>query len=744
MYKIVTHCFSALFFLFLVSSGYSQQTNDIRGVTVIGDSGVSMSMGDLQKLSDLAPPRKIKPSQEEEIDRHLQNHPSSPAISKFPDGPALMDLGTTQAMHSNFQAISLSESNAVPPDCMGDLSETQVCIAANGRLKFYAKPTICDQPVITSITAGSNSLINPQFNIDLDVFFNLVRNNSDITDPQVHYDRLTKRWFIVAINVANKSNRMVVAVSNSAEVTASTSFTFFFFTHDQGTVSGGFDFEKFGDFPMMGLDKNALYIGALIFDADNSEYEGSSCYVIKKSSILSSGPIVFTAFRRIGATGSGIFAPNPAFNDDPQSTRGYFVGVSVSNFGILNYVIVNDPGGTPTTTTGTITVPVTSSPINQTAKGSNKPLDAGDDRLLNVQMMKNKVSGINTIWTAQNIAVTAAGLGSASGTNLRNAVRWYELNVTNTALSLKQSGTWYDNSATNPMGFWMGSIAASGQGHALAGASAAGPDKHANVIIAGRYNTQTLGELNQPVFATNFSNTYNRETGDEQRWGDYSQTVVDPSDNMTLWTFQEYTNATNSWGERATQLKAPPPSTPVSLSPIICNTQRISEVILTGQSTNGTGFFDPGEDTGGPGFSKRLQIQSTGNIEVTGITFESPTQIRFLINYAAAPTGSQQTFTITNPDCQSVTFNYNLPTCDGPVITKLLTVYPNPTTGNLSVRLSETGGQLRLLDITGKLVSVQTVASSFLTIPAVLIPPGVYIVEYINGSVSAKEKVLVL
>ena len=746
MYRLFSPCFK-IFLLFIIINlnSYSQQTNEVKGVMITGAPGITVSISVLQKLSDALPaPTRIKIRSEQDIERHLKNLPSSPAVSSYPSSAvSLFGQETTQTIHSNFQAISLSESGSVPPDCMGDISETQVCIASNGRLKFYAKPSACNGPLTTSTTSGAASLGSPQFSIDMNVFFNSIRNNEETTDPEVRYDRLTKRWFIIAINVASISNRMMIAVSSTSDVTASTSFTFYFFRHDEGTATGDFDYQLFGDFPMFGLDKNALYIGALIFNTAG-DYEGSSCYVIKKTSVLSGGPLVFTAFRRVGNSGTGIFAPNPAFNDDPQATRGYYVGVDAANFGILNYVIINDPGGTATSSTGSLTVPATSNPIEQVAKGSTKPLDAGDDRLLKAQMMKNKITGNSSIWTAQNIAVTAAGVASSGSTDLRNAMRWYELNVNATNLTLKQSGTWYDNTASSPLGYWMGSIAASGQGHAITGASAAGTNKTANVVIAGRYNGQTAGQVSNTVFATAYNNAYNVEKDDKQRWGDYSQTVIDPSDNMTIWTFQEYANADNSWGERATQFKAPPPATPLSLSPIICNGAQSSEVMLTGQSISNSGFFDPGTDDGGPGYSKHLSITSTGNITVSNIVFDSPTQLRFILDFASAQPGTQQTLTITNPDCQIVTFDYNIPaSCDSPAVIKDIYVFPNPATGSIKIRLAATGGQIRLLDVTGKLLTEQAASSTFITIPAARFAKGVYIIEYINGSTKRHEKVLV-
>lgn len=736
-----------LLFLFFLLKGYFVNAQEINGVPGTGSTGITVNIEDLQRLSDATPVKKklFKPN-EFENSRRMLNHPGSPGISSYPgNGVSVNDVATTQNIHSNFQAITVSESNSVPPDCMGDVSETQICVAANGRIKFFPKPDICTGPVTTAITGGSSTLATAQFSIDLDAFFNSVRNNNQTTDPQVYYDRLSGRWFVVCINTAQQSNRILIAVSNSSTITSTSSFTFYYFNHDQGASPGSSDYQKFSDFPMLGLDKNALYIGALIFDASTSTYQGSSLYVVKKSSVISGGSLTFTAFRKIGSSGSGIYAPNPAYNDDPDATKGYFIGVDAANYGLLDYVIVNDPGGTPTTITGTLNVPATSGPIDQVAKGSNKPLDAADDRLLNVQMMKNKITGISTIWTAQNIAVPSSGIASTNATGLRNAVRWYELIPGASTVSLKQAGTWYDNATTNPRGFWMGSIAASGQGHALAGATAASADLTPNVIIAGRYNSEPAGELANTVFATTATGTYNIETTDKQRWGDFSQTVVDPVDNMTMWTIQEYANATNSWAERAVQVMAPPPATPTSLSQIVCNDTRTTEVTLTGSTNNNySGFFDPGDDTGGPGFKRRLQVTSTGNVAISGIKVDNPTQIRFVMNYSAAQLGSQQTLTISNPDCQSVTFDYTLPSnCVGPVTTKPITITPNPASGVINIYFLNTGGEVRILDMQGRLMYKQTVTSAYLQLPA-MFAKGVYVVQYINGSSKSSEKLLLL
>jgi uncharacterized repeat protein (TIGR01451 family) len=75
-------------------------------------------------------------------------------------------------------------------------------------------------------------------------------------------------------------------------------------------------------------------------------------------------------------------------------------------------------------------------------------------------------------------------------------------------------------------------------------------------------------------------------------------------------------------------------------------------VTVTGTSTSGSGFFDPGPDTGGPGFANHIAAAVSGGGTVNSITFTSPTQVTLSLNTTAA-TGGLKTVTITNPDGQS-------------------------------------------------------------------------------------------
>lgn len=669
MRKAITRSFLVLLLLgHLPAMLLAQTTVSREGTPFTGTPGITMTVDEIIKLGASKLRLQSLKSRDELSTKTTRNpgHSSNALPGNiYPKGSSPMDLvqNNTQSFHSNFSALHTFENGVAitPPDCMGDVGPTQVCIASNNGIKWYPKPTVCDAPLTTSNTSGALPLPNPTVNVYIEDFFTSVSGGQSVTDPHVHYDRLSQRWFIVAINTASASNRIMIAVSSGSTISGTTSFTFYQFAHDADASGTDPDKGEFCDYPTLGVDKNALYIGGLIFGSVTGSFKGTSVYVVRKSSLTSGGPLVFTAFRQVGTANSGLFCAQGVHNDDPAADRGYFIAVSAVNFGQLDYLVVANPGGTPSITSGIIDVPDTDFPKDVSAKGSTKKLDAADDRLLNAHLVKNKLNGSLSIWTSHNIGVNNAGLSSGVVPD-RSAVRWYQLNVNGNTLALNQSGTLFDNGSTQ-RSYWMGSIAGTGQGHAVLGSTMAGPDDFANVAIAGRYASTSGGTLFAPVMATNFQETFNLQPDETvQRWGDYSQTVVDPSDDMTLWTFQQFTSGTDRWAVRATQLKAPPPAAVSSMTAISCNTTRIVDVTVTGSAgSNFGGFFDPGADAGGPGFQRRLAITSTGSVTITDIVLVSSTQVNFKLNYAAAALNTSQTLTITNPDCQSVTWQYTLP-----------------------------------------------------------------------------------
>jgi hypothetical protein len=406
---------------------------------------------------------------------------------------------------------------------------------------------------------------------------------------------------------------------------------------------------KFADYPTLGVDANALYVGVNNFLLSGA-FDSTDGYVIGKASVLGGGLAVVHRYPLLSTpTGSGLFTPQGADNPDPGASQGYFVGVDNAVFSQLDVVRISNPGGASPSVAPAVLVAVPATMFPNTvphlgnANGTNGELDALDDRLFAASIRNNH------LWTAHNIGVSSTGTASASAT--RDASRWYELNLGPATPTLVQSGTIFDPAASNPLSYWIPTVAVSGQGHMAIGGSVAGATHRADAWFSGRLAGDTLGATDAPTAYTATSAAYNpaSDPGGSfgRRWGDYSAVSLDPSDDMTLWTIQEYASSTNTWGTRIAKLRAPGPATPVSVNPRVSPGQASTPVVLTGSTAGGLGFFDPG-----PGFT-RPQVTMGCGITVSSITVDSPSQASLTLDTTAATGASPCDVTFTNPDGQS-------------------------------------------------------------------------------------------
>ena len=63
---------------------------------------------------------------------------------------------------------------------------------------------------------------------------------------------------------------------------------------------------------------------------------------------------------------------------------------------------------------------------------------------------------------------------------------------------------------------------------------------YADAAYAFRAGTDPPGTMREPVTLKDGEGPYNKTRGGLNRWGDYSGAYVDPSDDSSLWTVQEY------------------------------------------------------------------------------------------------------------------------------------------------------------------------------------------------------------
>ncbi len=713
--------------LLTILAGLCFAQDNLKGFTYHGKAGIRKTEADILafRMAHPVPADFIPPLRPEmEGPEPKGQNPNAKPVAKF--GSLVTAIPTvtstsraTQNVWSNFltiwgnygTAISGRESPYTPPDNCGDVGFTQVIATANCRMKVFNKPSVTGAASATP-TGTSTTTLTAVCNIDLNAFFaNSALGITGISDPHVRFDRLSGRWFVVAIDVDhNTNNYCCVAVSDGSVVNSAANFRIFYFNVSQ---TGGSS-RDFYDYPTLGVDKNYLYLGGNMFKSGRS-FSGCNLWVVNKANLIA-GTLTVTGFPQ-SLTGTNMYTPQGVHNDDEASTNGYFIGSSQTVYSKL--VIRRVTYGTAPTLSGDLSVTTSTTYTPKTVPTlGGIAIDGGDRRLYAAMIKKNKISGTTSLWVAQGTLLSKTGIGGSTGD--RDGALWLEIGGLAGTPAILQSANLYDgtNATAAAVYYTYPTIATSGQGHSLMGFTSAGPAKYCQAAAAGRYRTDAVATFNAPVDFTTTGSAYNPSAN---RWGDYTQTVVDPSDDMTMWSFTQYAPTTSAWGVRAGQFKAPEPATPVLASVPACG---ISTVTINGTSVNNSEFFDPGT-----GYASHLQVTVSGpsTIGVSNVTFVNPTQITATFNTTGASAGTY-TLTVINPDGQSSAATFTIATScaarmltlnktapvdagskDGEFKNSLHKVYPNPTSSIVNYEIESATSQkviVEVYDMTGqKLIS---------------------------------------
>ncbi len=619
---------------------------------------------------------------------NLPQNPNARAVASYPinitepEGRNNTSIEAAQTPSTSFTGATLSETGAFPPDVMGAVGPTQYIVAVNGRIKSFNKTTgVADGVLNLSPDVFFASVLTPVTTPVLQVF---------TSDPRIRYDRFSGKWIIIIIDVpctnagcsSTAANRILIGVSNTSTITAGTVWTFSQFLGQANT---------FTDYPTLGVDINAIYIGTNMFSLAGS-FVGTNGYVINRANLLAGGAYTVNTFLNLAAgAGAGPYTPQGVDNFDATATQGYFIGVDNATFSTLMLRRITNPAGaTPTIsanislTVPTTTVPATIPHLGNTG-GTNGNLSALDDRLF-AAMIKG-----GHLWTAHNISVSTAGVGSTLA-GARNAARWYDITNLGTTASLTQSGTIFDAAATNPRFYNIPTVFVSGQGHVAFSLTTGGLADRANAATTGRFTSDALGTTQAPILTTASATAYNAGGPggiSGRRWGDYSYVSLDPLDDMTMWMTNEFCSSTNIYGVNVTKLLAPPPALPASTSPSSTSAGQASvNVVLTGTALAGSGFYDPGTNLPAPALPfNHIAATVSGGVIVNSVTYTSPTSITLNLNTTAA-TVANQTITVTNPDGQFLTSSSGILT----ITAAVPAIYTFNGNGNWSDAANWSGG----------------------------------------------------
>ncbi len=472
----------------------------------------------------------------------------------------------------NFTASDLFQSGFIPPDSQLGVGEEHLVELLNGRYAVYRKS---DGALLESDSLDG-------FWIEASVFPELFA-----FDPRVLYDPSSARWFAVSADDQDDPNNLLVAVSQSSDPTAG--WTGFAVPSDSsGTV--------WADFPMLGVDRDRVTVSAAMLTLGGN-FAAPSVLVIPKADLVSATPTVANAtlFERLGQLG---VTPQPV--SDPDASGG--PGVLLHDFSFVGFLVRNDLLGDAYTPSlqGPTLLPVQAfgpaPPAPQ--PGPKAGLEAG---ILGYAPQSAPVLRDGSIWAVSTV--------NAGG---RAALRWLEIDAeTNEIL---QTGV-----LSHPeLALYYGSIAVNELGQVVIGCNGSSETQFASSYAIVGETEGGITTFGEPILLRAGEADY--QIGfPRNRWGDYSATVVDPTDSRVFWTIQEFVLAEDVWATQITELRlvdgievgidVKPGS---ETNPVNPRSPGALPVALLGSATFAVGDVDPASLAFGPA---GVAPRATGSLE---------------------------------------------------------------------------------------------------------------------------------
>jgi hypothetical protein len=448
--------------------------------------------------------------------------------------PALPSTGPSPVPTATFGAVQGSSS--VPPDTTGAVGPSQVLTVTNHGLQAHTK----SGALIGAVSTWTFwAMFNPAFPFD----------------PRVIYDPVQQRFIVIALDYRSNgqtidNSSIYVAVSHSGDVLGGWTLRKYVACEPCG---GGF-----ADFPMVGLSQNFLAVTVNF----------SRTFVFSYPALRQpQGPAPVTV---LDTAGPGYFNFWGAPVVSASATDGdlYFVKSNSGVSGDFRLNRLTGPPDAPSFTSGPlITVPSHLSQVGCIPGNAPQAPEPGTGNVVtitNVPINSDAVARDDYVWFTESRRVSAGDCGGHA------RVLW---------LKFHKAGTFVDGGVIeDATGKWFmyPTIAVNRFHDVLVGFTQTSASEYASAAYAFRASTDPAGTMRDArVYKPgegHFNLPYSAGVG---RWGDYSHTVVDPSDDTTLWTIQEYARAQvgtgagsgrwGTWWAAVNPRAAQPPGAPRTL-----------------------------------------------------------------------------------------------------------------------------------------------------------------------------------
>jgi hypothetical protein len=339
-------------------------------------------------------------------------------------------------------------------------------------------------------------------------------------DPIIMYDKYADRWFISQFGISG--NKIYIAVSQTPDPTGA----WYTWTYTS---------PQFPDYLKFSIWENGYYM--------TSNQSTDKIFAFERDAMLVGTSTARSISKNfVTGTVSGFFVPLPADADGglpPAGTPLPFFSYYENSWGggvdaVKIWSMTVTWGTTPAASVTTATVLPTA-----TFDGTYDP-SWNDISQPGTTQKLDGIGGVVTYraqwrkWTGYNTTVLNWGVKISA---TQRSIRWAELRqdqVTGT-WSIFQEGTYTPDASSR----WVGSIAMDDNGSiALCYAKSDGTSVKPSLGYTGRLATDAPGVMS---FAETIAIAGTSvQTGGINRFGDYSQTTMDPSDGLTFWHTGEY------------------------------------------------------------------------------------------------------------------------------------------------------------------------------------------------------------
>lgn len=400
------------------------------------------------------------------------------------------------AAASSFQALG-DNNTSIPPDTNGAVGPNHLVTALNSQVRIQDKTGA----VLSTVSLNSfwSSLGGP-----------------DAFDPRILYDPYGGRWiFVAAANGDSATSAVLIAVSQTGDPTGSWNL---FSVDVAGTTT-------WADFPNVGFNKDWIVVSANMFPVGGSVFSASDIWVFTKSSLYdnASPSAPFSLFTDAG------FSQVPAATYDAALATQYLVGVWSSAAGSLRISTITGTVGAETYTGGTQFTTGTSwasagpeAPQLGSTSGAQL-IDMGDSRMQKCSYRSG------SLWCVHHIFLPAT-------TPTRASVQWWQLTP---AGAVQQRGRIDDPSGATFYAY--PSIAVNAVNDVLIGYSRFSASQYPGANYSFRSSCDAINALQSDALLKAGEGLYYKTFGGgSNRWGDFSSTVVDPANDLDMWTLQEY------------------------------------------------------------------------------------------------------------------------------------------------------------------------------------------------------------